>query len=82
MAACKERQSPLWRLEGVDFAYRGKPALHDLNCVLQSGLCTGILGPNGSGKSTLLDLLAGLLTPTQDLVAERLRGVPCVGGLK
>ena len=53
MVACKERQSPLWRLEGVDFAYRGKPALHDLNCVLQSGLCTGILEPNGSDKTRL-----------------------------
>lgn len=65
MAPASEQAPPpcLWQLEGVAFAYRGKPALRQVDCVLQAGRCTGILGPNGSGKSTLLDLLAGLLQP-------------------
>ncbi len=58
-----QHQAPLWRLEEVSFAYRGKPVLEGINCQIRPGRCTGILGPNGSGKSTLLDLLAGLLRP-------------------
>lgn len=64
MADCDQAKTPLWQLEAVSFAYRGKPpALTALDCVLYSGCCTGILGPNGSGKSTLLDLLSGFLQP-------------------
>ena len=67
MAAHSEQQgqhaSPLWQLRDVSFAYRDKPVLNAINCVLRPGRCIGILGPNGSGKSTLLDLLAGLLRP-------------------
>lgn len=63
MAACSKQECPLWQLEGVSFAYRDKPALKQINCVLEPGRCIGILGPNGSGKSTLLDVLAGLLQP-------------------
>ena len=61
MADCEK--TPLWQLEAVSFAYRGKPALTALDCVIHSCCCTGILGPNGSGKSTLLDLLSGFLQP-------------------
>lgn len=71
MAPASERTPPLWQLEGVAFAYRGKPALRQVDCVLRSGRWTGILGPNGSGKSTLLDLLAGLLQPQSGRILFR-----------
>lgn len=47
------------------YAGAGRPALNDLNLVVTSGLCTGILGPNGSGKTTLLEILQGVRKPDQ-----------------
>jgi len=54
------------RLEGVDFAYRGRPTvLQDFSLELARGAVTVVLGPNGAGKSTLLKLLLGFLSPTR-----------------
>ena len=46
-------------LDGVSFAYDGKPVLHDIGLELPPGRFYGIVGPNGCGKTTLLDLLTG-----------------------
>jgi ABC-2 type transport system ATP-binding protein len=45
-------------------------AVNDISFVLGSGV-TGLLGPNGAGKSTILHMLAGLLRPSDGLVAVR-----------
>lgn len=52
------------RLEGVTFAYRHQPVLHDVDFAVDPGDFTGIVGPSGSGKTTLLRILLGALEPT------------------
>ena len=50
-------------LEGVTVAYRGRPALRDLNLHVDRGERVALVGPNGAGKSTLLRAIAGLIEP-------------------
>jgi ATP-binding cassette, subfamily B, multidrug efflux pump len=42
---------------GLNFAYDGKPVLHDLNLRIPAGSSMAIVGPTGSGKTTLVDLI-------------------------
>jgi ATP-binding cassette, subfamily B, multidrug efflux pump len=42
---------------GLNFAYNGKPVLHDLNLFIPAGTSMAIVGPTGSGKSTLVSLI-------------------------
>ncbi|MGH9126322.1 MAG: ABC transporter ATP-binding protein [Acidimicrobiales bacterium] len=53
------------RLEGVSFAYPGRPAavLRDLDLVIPAGRSLAIVGDNGAGKTTLVKLLARLYDP-------------------
>jgi ABC-type cobalamin/Fe3+-siderophores transport system ATPase subunit len=51
-------------LEGVTVAYRGRPALRDLNLHIDRGERVALVGPNGAGKSTLLRAIAGLIDAT------------------
>lgn len=51
-------------LEGVTVAYRGRPALRDLNLHIDRGERVALVGPNGAGKSTLLRAIAGLIEAT------------------
>jgi len=55
------------RLDGVTFAYRGrpKPALSAIDLVIPAGRTTAIIGESGSGKSTLANLLLRLYDPQQ-----------------
>ena len=54
----------LIKLEGVEFAYPGRPALFNgLDFTLREGERVGVLGPNGSGKSTLFHIIMGLKKP-------------------
>ncbi|ETD81110.1 energy-coupling factor ABC transporter ATP-binding protein [Rhodobacter capsulatus] len=55
--------TPAFELQGVQFAYKGVPALNGLDLTLPMGRRTALLGANGSGKSTLLRLLDGLQFP-------------------
>ncbi|HEV2005421.1 MAG TPA: ABC transporter ATP-binding protein [Candidatus Limnocylindrales bacterium] len=55
-------------LEGVTVAYRGRPALRDLNLHIDRGERVALVGPNGAGKSTLLRAIAGLIEPTVGMV--------------
>jgi ATP-binding cassette subfamily B protein len=53
------------RFEHVSFTYPGaqRPALRDVNLVVEPGEVVGVVGPSGAGKSTLLHLLLGLVRP-------------------
>jgi ATP-binding cassette, subfamily B, multidrug efflux pump len=42
---------------GLNFAYDGKPVLHDLNLRIPAGSSMAIVGPTGSGKTTLVSLI-------------------------
>ena len=59
------------RLEGVTFHYSGRarPAVEDINLVIERGARIAIIGRTGSGKSSLADLLMGLLEPTEGSIS-------------
>jgi thiol reductant ABC exporter CydD subunit len=54
------------RLERVSFSYpgRGRPALDELDLVLEPGESVALVGPSGAGKSTIASLLLRLAEPT------------------
>lgn len=47
------------KIEDLNFKYKNKKVLNDLNLTLQNGIIA-LLGPNGSGKSTLMKIIATL----------------------
>ena len=55
-------------LRGLSVAYRGRPALRDVDLHIHSGELVALVGPNGAGKSTLLRATAGLVEPTAGAV--------------
>jgi iron complex transport system ATP-binding protein len=65
-------------VEGLTVAYRGRPALRDVDLHIDAGERVALIGPNGAGKSTLLRAVAGLVTPTVGTV--ELGGTP-IGSL-
>jgi len=65
------------RTEQLTVAYRGRPALSDVDLDIGAGERVALVGPNGAGKSTLLRAIAGLVEPTAGSV--ELAGVPIAG---
>jgi iron complex transport system ATP-binding protein len=62
------------RAERLTVAYRGRPALSDIDLVISAGERVALVGPNGAGKSTLLRAIAGLVEPVAGSV--ELAGMP------
>ena len=62
------------RVEGLTVAYRGRPALRDVDVHVAHGERIALVGPNGAGKSTLLRAIAGLVEPVAGRV--ELGGTP------
>jgi ATP-binding cassette subfamily B protein/subfamily B ATP-binding cassette protein MsbA len=57
-------------LEHVSFAYPGsaRPALSDVNLVVEAGQMVALVGPSGAGKTTLSNLVARFYDPTSGRV--------------
>lgn len=66
----------LYRLEGLAYAYPGRPAAPGFSLELdelgvREGEVLALVGPNGAGKTTLLTLLAFLRRPTRGRIEFR-----------
>ncbi len=55
-------------VQGLGFAYNGRPVLEDVSFQCRRGSMTALLGVNGAGKSTLLKCLNRVLSPQQGSV--------------
>jgi len=47
-------------LQGIDFCYKDKVILDNINIEIKKGQFIGIVGNSGAGKTTLLDIITGL----------------------
>lgn len=52
----------------IDFGYRHKTVLDDVNLTVNSGERVGLFAPSGRGKTTLCKLLAGYMQPKRGTV--------------
>jgi iron complex transport system ATP-binding protein len=68
---------PAVRTERLTVAYRGRPALSDVDLHVAAGERVALVGPNGAGKSTLLRAIVGLVDPAAGAV--ELAGAPLIG---
>ena len=50
--------------EGVTFAYRDKPVLHDIELAIPAGQILALVGETGAGKTTMARLIARFYDPT------------------
>jgi ABC-type multidrug transport system fused ATPase/permease subunit len=50
--------------EGVTFAYRDKPVLHDIDLQVPAGQILALVGETGAGKTTMARLIARFYDPT------------------
>ena len=62
-------------LDGVSFSYEGapRPALRDVDLMVEAGTTVALVGATGSGKTTLVQLLARLYDVTAGTCADRRR---------
>lgn len=51
------------KIVNLDFSYKDKKILKDINLEIPKGSFVGITGKSGCGKTTLVDLIMGLLKP-------------------
>ena len=50
-------------IDDLTLGYQRHPAVHHVDCRIETGSLTALIGPNGAGKTTLLRGLAGELAP-------------------
>ena len=70
------KNPPAIEIITIDFRYKEKLILNNINCTIQKGEFLGIIGPNGSGKTTLLKLLCGLVQPEKGSIL--IQGTPLI----
>ena len=54
--------------EGVTFAYRDKPVLHDISLQIPAGQIVALVGETGAGKTTIARLMARFYDPSAGVV--------------
>lgn len=57
-------------LHNINFCYHGRNVLKGVDLKLRAGEVVALMGPSGVGKTTLLKLAAGLLMPSNGLIAN------------
>ena len=62
---------PIVRMHDITMAYRGVPAVKNVDFDLQEGEIHALLGENGAGKSTLTKVMAGVVEPTGGSMSYR-----------
>ncbi|GKX64868.1 ABC transporter ATP-binding protein [Inconstantimicrobium mannanitabidum] len=50
-------------LQHVDFGYRDKKVIDDMNLIIEANQKVALVGANGAGKTTLIKLISGLYHP-------------------
>jgi ABC-2 type transport system ATP-binding protein len=55
-------------VEGLSVSYGDRPALDDVDLVVEAGTTLGVLGRNGAGKTTLIRVLATQVRPSRGRV--------------
>lgn len=71
MSKAITRDTLLFQLTKLSFAYRNSKVLEKMDLELHSGKFYGLIGGNGSGKSTLLELFMGVLAPLSGSIKYR-----------
>lgn len=54
--------TPALQVEGLNYVFQGKQALHNISLTAERGDLTFVIGPNGAGKSTLFRCILNILT--------------------
>jgi simple sugar transport system ATP-binding protein len=67
--------APIIEMRKMTKAYRGIPAVKDIDFVLEKGEIHALLGENGAGKSTLTKIMAGVVEATSGTMIYRGREV-------
>ena len=63
--------APVIEMRKVTKAYRGVPAVRDVDFTLEKGEIHALLGENGAGKSTLTKIIAGVVEATSGSMVYR-----------
>jgi simple sugar transport system ATP-binding protein len=63
--------APIIEMRKVTKAYRGIPAVKDVDFALEKGEIHALLGENGAGKSTLTKIMAGVVDATSGTMIYR-----------
>jgi ABC-2 type transport system ATP-binding protein len=61
--------------QGLTKRYGARVALAGVNLEVHAGEIVAVIGPNGAGKTTLLSILAGVLAPSEGVLASSPRAV-------
>ena len=60
--------NPIIKTSGIDYSFKNKQILHNINLQINRGEILGLVGPNGAGKTTIFNILTGLIKPNNGTI--------------